>query len=79
MVAIYYGGVWVFDKKSETKLTDIREYNESIYPYLYFDKLRDRWILLAENEGGYNATYIDLFDVVDWIDENREEIEKYRS
>lgn len=69
----------MFDKEKEFELIDIKEHNESVHPYLYFDKTDERWTFLAFNEGGFNSTLIDLFDVIDWIDKNREEIEKNRS
>jgi hypothetical protein len=29
------------------------------------------WVVEARNEGGYNATQVDLFELLRWVEENK--------
>ncbi len=33
-----------------------------------------RWVVKAQNEGGYNHTRVDLIDVIEWVKINKPEL-----
>jgi hypothetical protein len=59
--------------KSKT-LTDIKEYNEEMTVVIGMTDETKRPIILAFNEGGCNATAVDLIDVIQWVKANRPEL-----
>ena len=52
----------------------IRSYGEFDGVDIEFDKEEQRWVIVALNEGGYNSTVVDLMDVVDWYNENKDKL-----
>ena len=60
--------------------TNIREYNEEMEVEIgklseFYDVgEKDRVVIRAYNEGGCNATVVDLLDVMNWIYENPDKI-----
>ena len=61
-------------------MKEIREYCEEFPVRIglnlddYPDAAKDRWVIWAENEGGYNGTVVDLLDVIDWVKKNKPEL-----
>lgn len=49
--------------------TNIREYDHG-HTVVVTKENNGRWVLVAENEGGCAATYVDLMDVLNWAKEN---------
>ena len=54
--------------------TNIREYGDKLPVDIVEDD--GRLLILAENEGGYNHTYVDLVDVIEWVKANKPELLK---
>jgi TATA-binding protein-associated factor Taf7 len=54
------------------QITDIREYGDGLIVKIGLDN--DRPVIVAYNEAGYNSTYVDLIDVLDWVREHRPEL-----
>lgn len=50
----------------------VREYSEGLPVDIL--KHKDRPIIVAANEGGYNSVQIDLIDVITWIKLHRPEL-----
>lgn len=70
--------------KDEVIMTEIREYAEE-YPVQIrllkevseikgFNKGLGRYVIIAENEGGYNCTSVDLLDVLEWVKKHKPEL-----
>ena len=48
---------------------NIREYAEEYPVQIEFDKKRQRYVIIALNEGGYNSTSVDLVDLLEYVKE----------
>lgn len=46
----------------------VREYGAEHTVELHRDDDSGRLVVVATNEGGYNATYVDLIDLLDWVE-----------
>ncbi len=59
------------------EMPGVREYGDE-FPVELLQNINgeptDRWILHAFNEGGCCATYVDLFDLLNWLRENRPDL-----
>jgi hypothetical protein len=54
---------------TETRALDgVREYNEELpVDLVRSDEANGRLCIHAANEGGYNSTLVDLYDLIDWL------------
>ncbi len=52
--------------------TGIREYGEELDVEVEFDQEKNRWVIIANNQSGFDCTMVDLMDVVDWYSANRQ-------
>jgi len=57
-------------------MINIREYEEEMPVEILEDPKIKRWVIHANNEGGFNYTTVDLLDVIDWIKKNKPELLK---
>jgi len=55
-------------------MVGVREYNEEMNVKLTYEK--ERPVILAYNEAGYNNTQVDLIDLLAWVRDNMPELEK---
>ncbi len=51
----------------KVEMTGVVEYFENFPVYLSVNKENGRQVIVAFNEGGYNAVHLDLLDVVQWL------------
>jgi len=56
--------------------TDIREYGEELDVEVEFDQEKNRWVIIANNQSGFDCTMVDLMDVVDWYSANRQVMDR---
>ena len=52
----------------------VREHYEKMEVFLELDEDSSREVIVAFNECGYNATAIDLLDLVAWLKKNKPEL-----
>jgi len=50
----------------------VRDYAED-HP-VYLDEEKNRLVICAINEGGFNCTLVDIEDLINWLRENRPDI-----
>ena len=55
-------------------MVGVTEYGEGMDVKLGYDKGRP--VIVASNEAGYNATFVDLIQVLEWVDENMPEFKR---
>jgi len=55
---------------TQIEMVGVREHGEEYPVSVARDNKTARWVILAANEGGYNSTVVDLFDLLKWINHN---------
>jgi predicted type IV restriction endonuclease len=58
---------------NETKMNGVSEYCEEMAVRLAITD-NGRWVVRALNEGGYNSTEVDLFELLEWLRCNRPDL-----
>ena len=64
---------------------NVREYAEGLPVVIYagehntFGGPKDRPVVVARNEGGFNVTAIDVLDLLHWISDNKPEWIPYKA
>jgi hypothetical protein len=63
------------DERKNKMKTNIREYAEG-FDVEFLEKIGSNNIfcIVAKNEGGYNSTFVDLVDVINFVKENLPEL-----
>lgn len=59
-----------------TKCDGVRDHSEGYDVCVGLEERSQREVIIALNEGGYNCTFVDLLDIVDWVKANRPELLK---
>jgi hypothetical protein len=70
MEAIKMDGVKEYAEGMIVELTQTTGIYESAIPKEQRDGY-GRWVIRAKNEGGYNCTEVDVFQLVQWLKSNR--------
>lgn len=53
-----------------TEMDAVREYAEDFPVELWLDGDSGRYVVRAKNQGGYDVTHVDLFDLLGWCERN---------
>lgn len=75
------------DERQDVEMDGVKEYHEE-YPVvlrlgkkhrdgmenIYKFNPENRWLIVAENEGGYNSTAIDLCELIEWLKKHRPDL-----